>query len=172
VAIPVSGGKKAREYGGQTRLQPDTRAYSAPLTIPRGGDSLGRMERHSMRKIREVLRVRASGLEHARRLGLDGRVEGTVSDYLRRAHDAELDWNAAVTTSDVEVEAQLFKAVGRSVPPRRAPIDMAWVHRELRKTDATLQLLWSEYVAAIPAERGTLPVQSVLRSLRELTHEG
>jgi hypothetical protein len=35
--------------------------------------------------------------------------------------------------TDAEVEALLFKAVGRNEPPRRAPIDMAWVHHELRK---------------------------------------
>jgi transposase len=27
----------------------------------------------------------------------------------------------------------------------RAPIDFGWVHRELRRTGVTLQLLWLEY---------------------------
>jgi hypothetical protein len=27
----------------------------------------------------------------------------------------------------------------------RAPIDVAWVHRELRRKGVTLQLLWQEY---------------------------
>ena len=33
----------------------------------------------------------------------------------------------------------------RSEPPERAPIDLEWVRREMRKTGVTLQLVWSEY---------------------------
>jgi transposase len=112
-----------------------------------------------MRKIREVLRLRESGLSTRAISASTGVSKGTVSDYLRRAHDADLGWPAAVVMSDVEVEARLFKKVGSNEPPRRAPIDMAWVHQELRKTGVTLQLLWAEYVAAVPAERGTAPYQ-------------
>jgi transposase len=89
------------------------------------GDSLGRMERHSMRKIREVLRLREGGLSHRAISASTGMSKGTVSDYLKRAHDAELGWDAALAMTDSEVEARLFKAVGRNEPVRRAPIDMA-----------------------------------------------
>jgi transposase len=123
------------------------------------GDSLGRMERHSMRKIREVLRLREGGLSHRAISASTGMSKGTVSDYLKRAHDAELGWDAATAMTDAEVEARLFKDVGRNEPPRRAPIDMTWVHRELRKVGVTLQLLWSEYAAAVSPERGLAPYQ-------------
>src|SRR6478735_7296889 len=73
--------------------------------------------------------------------------------------DAELGWDTALTMTDADVEARLFKAVGRNEPLRRAPIDMAWVHQELRKTGVTLQLLWSEYVAQVNPERGLAPYQ-------------
>lgn len=112
-----------------------------------------------MRKIREVLRLRASGLSHRAISTSTGMSKGTVSDYLKRAHDAELGWEAALVMTDAQVEARLFKAVGRNEPPRRAPIDMAWVHRELRKTGVTLQLLWSEYAAAVIPDRGLTPYQ-------------
>ena len=65
-----------------------------------------------------------------------------MSDYLRRAHDAELGWAAVLAMTDGEVESRLFQKVGWNEPPRRAPIDVAWVHHELRKTGVTLQLLW------------------------------
>jgi hypothetical protein len=38
--------------------------------------------------------------------------------------------------------------VGRNEPSARAPIDFVWVHRELRRTGVTLQLLWLEYQEA------------------------
>jgi transposase len=85
--------------------------------------------------------------------------KGAVTDYLKRARVAQLGWDIAVTMTDAEVEARLFKALGRNEPLRRAPIDMAWVHQELRKTGVTLQLLWSEYVAAVSPERGLAPYQ-------------
>ena len=129
------------------------------MAITGGGDSLGRMERHSMRKIREVLRLRESGLSTRAISASTGMSKGTVSDYLRRAHDAELGWAAVLALTDAEVEGRLFKKVGWNEPPRRAPIDMAWVHHELRKTGVTLQLLWSEYAAAVSPERGIAPYQ-------------
>lgn len=46
-----------------------------------------------------------------------------------RGHRSELD--------DGAVESQLFTAVGRSEPPERAPIDLEWVRREMRKTGVT-----------------------------------
>jgi transposase len=46
---------------------------------------------------------------------------------------------------DVEVEARLFRYAGRNEPPRRVPIDLPWVHHELRRAGVTLQQLWIEY---------------------------
>jgi transposase len=129
------------------------------VAITGGGDSLGRMERHSMRKIREVLRLRESGLSQRAISASTGMSKGAVTDYLRRAREARLGWDSALTMTDAEVEARLFKVVGRNEPLRRAPIDMAWVHQELRKTGVTLQLLWSEYVAQVSPERGLAPYQ-------------
>src|SRR5262245_37300689 len=103
------------------------------------------MERHSMRKIREVLRLRESGLSQRAISASTGMSKGAVCDYLKRAAAAGLDWPEAKLMSDNDVEARLFAHVGRCEPPRRAAIDMTWVHQELRRTGVTLQLLWSEY---------------------------
>jgi hypothetical protein len=100
------------------------------VAISGRGDSLGRMERHSMRKVREVLRLRASGLNHRAISASTGISKGSVSDYLRRAVEAGLDWEAALAMSEADVEARLFKYGGRNEPPKRAPIDMTWVHHQ------------------------------------------
>ena len=57
-----------------------------------------------------------------------------------------------------QVEARLFKAVGRNEPTPRAAIDFNWVHAELRRVGVTLQLLWGEYQAAAQ-QGGVRPYQ-------------
>jgi transposase len=107
-------------------------------------------ERESMRKVREVLR-----LKHVLKLTerqIERSVEishGTVGAYLKRAEEAGLGWEEAEKLSDGEVEARLFQQVGRNEPALRAPIDFAWVHLELRRAGVTLELLWAEYQQAV-----------------------
>jgi transposase len=72
-----------------------------------------------------------------------------VHDYLKRAKQNGLGWEEAEKLSDAEVEARLFKQPGRNEPAVRAPIDMAWVHLELRRPGVTLELLWAEYQQAV-----------------------
>jgi transposase len=104
------------------------------------------MERHSMRKIREVLRLKYERkLSHREISASVGISKGSVSSYLKRARDVGLSWEQAQPLGDAQVEHLLFKALGRNEPPGRAPIDFNWVHQELRKTGVTLQLLWVEY---------------------------
>ncbi len=103
------------------------------------------MMRLSMRKIREVLRLRAegfSGRQVAQSLSL-GRA--TVSDYFRRADVEGLGWPLADDLDDSELERLLFpRSVGnlRASPPQP---NWADVHGELRRKGVTLALLWEEY---------------------------
>jgi transposase len=114
-----------------------------------------------MRKIREVLRLKFECARSHREIAASCELSsGSVSDYLRRAKDASLTWAEACAMSDAEVEARLFRQVGRNEPSPRAPIDFAWVHRELARTGVTLQLLWAEYVeAAATRADGARPYQ-------------
>jgi transposase len=103
-------------------------------------------ERLSMRKIREVLRLKCeSGRSHAEIAASVGIGESTVGDYLARARRAGLDWEGARALDEAEVEARLFRDVGRNEPPARVAIDFGWVHRELSRPNVTLQTLWVEY---------------------------
>ncbi len=103
------------------------------------------MMRLSMRKIREVLRLRSegfSGRQVAQSLSL-GRA--TVSDYFRRADVEGLGWPLADDLDDSELERLLFpRSVGnlRASPPQP---NWADVHGELRRKGVTLALLWEEY---------------------------
>lgn len=106
-------------------------------------------ERHSMRQVREVLRLKFErGLAHRAIASACAISKGSVSDYLARAEKAGLTWSVAKELSDVEVERRLFQQLGRNEPSTRAAIDFGWVHRELRRTGVTLQLLWLEYQKA------------------------
>jgi transposase len=112
-------------------------------------------ERLTMRKVREILRLRHDCGRPLREIAVSCAVgPATVSDYLARAQAAGLTWAQAATLSDAEVEARLFRQVGRNEPAARMPIDFEWVHGELRRTGVTLQLLWAEYQESAAA-RGT-----------------
>ena len=108
-------------------------------------------ERLSMRQIREVLRLCfESGLPQraaARSLGLG---QGTVSAYLSRARAAGLTWPLPEDLDEGQLEALLFPPTC-GIPADQRPLpDWAWVHRELRRPDVTLALLWEEYRTGAP----------------------
>jgi transposase len=109
-------------------------------------------ERLSMRHLRELLRLRHSaGLSQrviAQSLGL---AQGTVSKYLGCAHKAGLTWPLPVEFEDDErLEAHLFPPPSDLPAALRPKPDWAEVHRELRRPDMTLSLLWEEYRARSP----------------------
>src|SRR3984893_262308 len=108
-------------------------------------------ERVSMRQIREVLRLRfASELPQrgiAKSLGLS---QGAVSGYLSRARAAGVSWPLPAELDDEQLEALLFPAPPAIAADQRPMPDWAWVHRELRRPNVTLALLWEEYRAGAP----------------------
>src|SRR5260370_28797062 len=108
-------------------------------------------ERLSMRQIREVLRLRfASKLPQraiAKSLGLS---QGAISGYLSRARAASLVWPLSEDLDDAQLEALLFPLPPVIASDQRPLPDWAWVHRELRRPDVTLALLWEEYRAGAP----------------------
>lgn len=101
--------------------------------------------RLSMRKIREVLRLKfaaeLSDRAIARSIGV-GRT--TVQECLARAKAAELCWPLPDELDDAELTARLYpRATAVAVPPP----DFAEVHRELSHKGVTRDLLWREYRA-------------------------
>lgn len=105
-------------------------------------------ERLSMRKIRDLLRLRAQGRscrEIARSLAIG---PSTVGDYLKRARAAGLTWPLPENLDDSALEGRLFVAPADQRRDRPLP-DWAALHLELKThKHLTLALLWQEYKAA------------------------
>jgi transposase len=112
-------------------------------------------ERLSMRKIREVLRLRLGhGLPQRAVVQSLRLSQGAVHGYVSRARRAGLGWPLPDGLDDGQLEALLFPPPP-AVPAEQRPVpDWAVVHRELRRANVTLALLWEEY-------RGAAGVQDV-----------
>src|SRR6266542_4161507 len=103
-------------------------------------------ERLSMRKVREVLRLKyacgASARVIAQSVGI-GRT--AVAEYIRRAAVIGITWPIPAELDDTALERKLFAPAGYN-PPRSKPLpDWGHVHAELRRRGVTLALLWEEY---------------------------
>jgi transposase len=106
-------------------------------------------ERLSMRKIREILRLGWETHLPQRAIAQSLKLsQGSVSDYLGRARRAGLSWPLPDGLDDARLEALLFPPPP-DVPSDQRPMpDWAAVHRDLRRPNVTLALLWEEYRAA------------------------
>jgi len=112
-------------------------------------------ERLTMRKIREVLRLKwECGLANraiARSCSIS---HSTVGEYLRRAEAAGLNWPLP---SDLDEDALFARLFPRSPDTGTREIprpDWSYVHAELRKKSVTLRLLWVEYREEHPGGYG------------------
>jgi len=102
-------------------------------------------ERLSMRKIKEVLRLRAQGLSNraiARSLKIP---RTTVRRYSTRAQEAGLSWPLPEGLTESALEEHLFPPAPPIGRHERAEPDWAYMYRELRRPGVTRQLLWLEY---------------------------
>ena len=99
-----------------------------------------------MRKIKEVMRLKSSGLsirEISRSCNIP---RSTVNDYLDRFAFAGLSWPLDPEMSDGQLEECIFKKAGvRSRDLKRPEPDWPTVSRELKRKGVTLRLLWQEY---------------------------
>ncbi|WP_354107986.1 sigma factor-like helix-turn-helix DNA-binding protein [Bradyrhizobium sp. LB14.3] len=103
-----------------------------------------------MRHIREVLRLHDSVGMSQRAVACSlGLAQGTVSKYLNRARRAGLTWPLPPELDDdVQLENHLFPPPSDRPSDERPHPDRALVHRELRRPNVTLMLLWEEYCDA------------------------
>jgi transposase len=112
-------------------------------------------ERLSMRKIRDVLRLRfGQGLSQRAIAASVGLSIGAVNSYLGRARIAGLGWPLPEALGDAELEARLYPPPSDVAGHQRPLPDWAAVHRELRRPHVTLSLLWEEYRAGAGHQDG------------------
>src|SRR6516165_6771412 len=111
-------------------------------------------ERLSMRKVREVLRLRhALGLSYREISEALGVGKTAAGEIVRRAEVVGLTWPLPEVFDDSELERRLFTAPGEVQTERPAP-DWAKLHEELKRRSVTLVLLWQEYRADHPGGYG------------------
>jgi transposase len=101
-------------------------------------------KRLSMRKIREVLRLRHAGLSvraiaRACSIGRE-----TVREYAVRAFEAGLSWPLPENLDDETLEMQLFSSA-RILPENRQIPGWTAIHKELSKKGMTRRLIWQEH---------------------------
>lgn len=97
-----------------------------------------------MRQIREILRLHAAGLSKrkiARSLSIGPTAAG---ECIRRARRSGLLWPIPDEMDDTLLELRLYPS--QTTTEQRRPLpNWAAVHRELKRSGVTLQLLWQEY---------------------------
>ena len=104
-------------------------------------------------RIREVLRLYFAAALSIRAIARSlGTSPSTVGDYLRRAKVAGLSWPLPESVDDARLERRLFPVSPPSRTARPLP-DWSEVHRELRRKNVTLSLLWGRSTRR-PTRRG------------------
>jgi transposase len=102
-----------------------------------------------MRKIHDVLRLSAAGLSK-RQIAASLGVSATAArDCIFRARRAGLGWPLSADLTEEALEQQLYPPAIGAREGRPQP-HWAAVHRELKRSGVTLQLLWEEHRAAHP----------------------
>ncbi len=104
--------------------------------------------RLSVRKIKEVLRLKASGVSDRHIATCCGISRTTVSNYLRRSHQEGVSWPIPAELSDAALESRLFPVTPALSRHDRTKPDWPVVYRELKRKGVTLFLLWQEYRSA------------------------
>lgn len=113
-------------------------------------------ERLSMRKIKEVLRLKWVSHQSNRAIARSCRIShSTVREYLKRASAAGLQWPLPEDLDEESLYVRLYpesQGTGRKVD--QAIPDWEHTHQELKKRKVTLRLLWVEYREAHPEGYG------------------
>lgn len=80
--------------------------------------------------------------------------QGAIHGTLARARGAGLGWPLPDGLDDTQLEALLYPPASQVAPERRPVPDWSAVHRELRRPNVTLSLLWEEYRGGAGAQDG------------------
>lgn len=104
-------------------------------------------ERLSMRKFREILRLKFDQKLTNRQIASScGMSHVTVGKYLEIAGNASITWPIPDDIDDTTLEATLFNIKDRSASDQKIQMpSMKYIYEELKRPKVTLQLLWYEY---------------------------
>jgi transposase len=102
-----------------------------------------------MRKIREVLRLRAEGFSEREIARGVGCARSSVQICLWRAEKAGVAWPLRPDQDEASLEGLLYPRRPPGVEVHPTP-DFEWVERELKRKHVTRRQLWREYLARYP----------------------
>jgi transposase len=111
-------------------------------------------ERLPMRKIRDVLRLKAGGSSKRKIAASLGISPTAVGECVRRARRACLSWPLPASLDDETLENRLYPPPAITSKNKRPQPDWPTIHRELKRPGVTLQLIWEEHRAQHPAGYG------------------
>ena len=107
-------------------------------------------KRISMRKIKEILRLRLEEKRSLREVAQSvGNSPSVVHDCMTRFRAAGLKWPIDPEMDNAELEKRLYQKE-KVAAGAKAAVDYAYIHKELRRKGVTLYLLWQEYKQAHP----------------------
>src|SRR6202163_1116485 len=105
-------------------------------------------ERLSMRKVRDVLRLKHTlGMSYRQINEATGVGKTVVGEYVRRAGVICITWPVPEAIDGAELDRRLFPVPADGTAAPRAAIDWRKVHAEMKRPSVTLVLLWQEYRA-------------------------
>ncbi|MBT4668726.1 MAG: IS21 family transposase [Candidatus Ruthia sp.] len=109
-------------------------------------------KRKSMRKLREVLRLRFHADLSMRQIRNSTQVSlGAIQKVVANAEQQGLDWPTIQSLSDTELTERIYPKHDVPVANHKQLPDWSEVYRELKPKGMTLQLLWEEHVEQYPA---------------------
>ena len=96
-------------------------------------------ERLSMRKIKEVLRLRFEHQQSIRQIAQSCNIaRSTVQEYLHRAEQAGITWPLPAEMDDAALENRLFPPLALISPEKRQMPSLEYLHQERKKKGVTL----------------------------------
>ena len=108
-------------------------------------------KRITMRKIRDILRLRHEGGLSIRQIKAGTKVSiGAIQKLLTRAKTLGLGWPLDPDLTDTELAGLFYPRADTRVSNRFEVPDWAVMHQELKRKGMTLQLLWEEYTEQYP----------------------
>lgn len=106
-------------------------------------------KRITMRKIREVLRLRLAAGLSIRQIRESTKISvGAIQKLLRKADELGLVWPDDL--DDSQLARLFYPAADTTASARYAQPDWAALHQELKRKGMTKQLLWEEYTQHYP----------------------
>ena len=108
-------------------------------------------KRITMRKIRDILRLRHEGGLSIRQIKVSTKVSvGAIQKLLAKAETLQLGWPLDPALDDNQLAGLFYPRADTRVSRRFEVPDWSLVHQELKRKGMTKQLLWEEYTEQYP----------------------